>query len=267
MGASKGMLELRTRYYRAYPPNPSYRERMMRLAQKETALVHVDVQGSLLPPSAFEGDISKKRGLTGYTFGWPTPDAAIERSMDVRERIETVSGTARDAGIYNIFIQHAHNPDLSDATGEWAEMHERTHGLKIGEVLPGMEGGGGFWVEGSASTELPEFCRPDLGDIVVKKHRFSAFFQTTLDSVLGGMGVRNIIFTGFMANGCVHATMLDAFQRDYRVILVRDCTTAAEHSESAQQRVYYQVAVRFVEGWIGYSCTHDDLLNALKNAR
>jgi len=258
------MLELRTRYYQAYPPTPSYRERFLRMQPQETALVHVDVQGGVVPPSSFEGNIRKARGLTAYTFGWPSPEVAAERSMEVVERIGEVATTARDANIRNVFVLHAHQPDLSDAAGEWAEMHERTHDLKIGNVLPGAEESGGYHIEGSASTELPEYFRPDMGDILVRKHKFSAFFQTSMDTVLRNMGVKNIFFTGFMVNGCVMATMLDAFQRGYRVILIRDCTTAAEHQDSSEQRIYYQVGVRFVEGWMGYSCTHNDFISAME---
>jgi ureidoacrylate peracid hydrolase len=231
---------------------------------QDTVLVHVDVQGGIVPPSSFEGSVSKARGLNGYTFGWSTPEEAAKRSMDVLEYIEKVAGAARDAGMRNVFVQHAHRQDLSDASGEWAEMHERTHGLKIGEILPGLEEKGGYHIEGSENIELPDFFNPELGDMVIRKQRFSAFFETNMDSVLRNMGTRNIVFTGFMVNGCVLATMLDAFQRGYRVILIRDCTTAAEHKDSAGQRIYYQVGVRFVEGWIGYTCTYEDFLDALK---
>jgi ureidoacrylate peracid hydrolase len=257
------MFQLLTRYYRAHPPNPSYRERTLQLVQNETVMVHVDVQGEFLPSVSHEDGNLEAEGLGGFTFGWPNPGEASQKITDVLVRIEAVTDAARRAGLVNVFVKHAHQKDLSDASGEWSDMHERTHGLKIGETRPGLEHNGGFWVNGSSSTELPGFYKPDLGDIAVRKHRFSAFYETELDDILRNMGISNIIFTGFMVNGCVLATMFDAFQRGYRVVLIRDCTTAAEHIDSAEQRVYYQVGVRFTEGWMGYSCTHDDFLKAV----
>lgn len=61
-------------------------------------------------------------------------------------------------------------------------------------------------------------------DWFIEKTRLSAFFQTNLEVVLRGLGAETIIFTGVLTNQCVAATSKDAMFRDFRAIVIEDCT-------------------------------------------
>ena len=61
-------------------------------------------------------------------------------------------------------------------------------------------------------------------DWVVEKTRLSAFFQTNLEVILRGLGAETVIFTGVLTNQCVAATSKDAMFRDFRPIVVEECT-------------------------------------------
>jgi ureidoacrylate peracid hydrolase len=82
--------------------------------------------------------------------------------------------------------------------------------------------------------------RPD--DRIVPKHRYNAFVGTELDLILRARGVTTLIFAGVATNVCVETTARDAFCRDYRVVLVRDClagSSAAEHEASLRSLERY----------------------------
>ena len=62
--------------------------------------------------------------------------------------------------------------------------------------------------------------------MVIVKHRFGAFHETRLDSLLDMLGVDAIVVTGVTANACVETTIREAYARDYDVIAVDDAIAA-----------------------------------------
>lgn len=74
----------------------------------------------------------------------------------------------------------------------------------------------------SPGTQFPDAIAPQDGDIVVRKVRVGAFSTTDLDAHLRARGVNTIVLAGISTGGVVHSTVLDAFDRDYRVIVVED---------------------------------------------
>ena len=69
--------------------------------------------------------------------------------------------------------------------------------------------------------------RLDVGnDVLVLKHRQSAFFGTDLETVLRGLGIDTVILSGVTTNVCVLATAIDAGARDLGVILASDLTAS-----------------------------------------
>ena len=62
--------------------------------------------------------------------------------------------------------------------------------------------------------------RPD--ELRVRKHWYDAFAGTPLDGALRARGVRSLVVTGTMTDICVLATVVGAFNREYRVTVVED---------------------------------------------
>ena len=61
-------------------------------------------------------------------------------------------------------------------------------------------------------------------DWYVAKSRLSAFFQTNLELVLRGLDAETVLITGVLTNQCVGATTKDALFRDFKPIVVEECT-------------------------------------------
>lgn len=58
---------------------------------------------------------------------------------------------------------------------------------------------------------------------LIQKRYPSAFFGTTLGSVLTYHGVDTLVVAGTVTSGCVRATCLDGFNLNYRVIVPEEC--------------------------------------------
>lgn len=72
------------------------------------------------------------------------------------------------------------------------------------------------------ATQIHDAIAPEPGDIVVRKQRVGAFSTTDLHEQLQARGIDTLILAGISTSGCVHSTVLDAFDRDYRVIVLAD---------------------------------------------
>lgn len=72
------------------------------------------------------------------------------------------------------------------------------------------------------ATQIHESIAPEEGDIVVRKQRVGAFSTTDLDEQLKARGVDTLVLAGISTSGVVHSTVLDAYDRDYRVIVLSD---------------------------------------------
>lgn len=92
---------------------------------------------------------------------------------------------------------------------------------------------GGVWVRkapvmtglvpGSAVAEFCEGVEPADGEPVITKHYASAFFGTSLASMLHAQGIDTVVLAGCSTSGCIRASAVDAVQHGFRTIVVRDC--------------------------------------------
>jgi nicotinamidase-related amidase len=116
-----------------------------------------------------------------------------------------------------IWFRQEFAPDLSDAF-----LHVKRSGKP-------------YAIQGTAGCQLlPELqVAPD--DRILVKKRYSAFFQTELDAVLGHLQPHTLVLAGITTAWCVRSTAVDAYQRDYRVLLAQEAMagfTERDHLES-----------------------------------
>ena len=77
--------------------------------------------------------------------------------------------------------------------------------------------------EGSWGSEFYAGLQPLPGDLVVTKHRYSAFIGTDLDMLLRARGFKSLLITGVGTGMCVFHTLTVGFMLDYYITLVEDC--------------------------------------------
>jgi nicotinamidase-related amidase len=71
--------------------------------------------------------------------------------------------------------------------------------------------------------EVTKLLLPDSKDYFVLKPRHSGFYATSLPVLLGFLGTKSLVITGFAGDICVLYTANDAYMRDYELIVPADC--------------------------------------------
>ncbi|MEO6679746.1 MAG: N-carbamoylsarcosine amidohydrolase [Pseudomonas sp.] len=98
---------------------------------------------------------------------------------------------------------------------------------------PGHFADGGIWVKKAPvmkdmveGNPLAAFCEevlPTADEVVISKQYASAFFGSSLASMLHAQGIDTVVLAGCSTSGCIRATAVDAVQHGFRTIVVREC--------------------------------------------
>ena len=83
--------------------------------------------------------------------------------------------------------------------------------------------GSGRFLAGAEGTAVHAAVAPEDADVVVVKHRVSAFAGTDLDMILRANGVETMVLAGIATSGVVLSTTRHAADADYRLIIAEDC--------------------------------------------
>jgi ureidoacrylate peracid hydrolase len=113
---------------------------------------------------------------------------------------------------------------------------------------------------GTWDFQIVDELSPEPADIVIVKSRYSGFHGTNLDSVLRGLGVRNLLVAGIASNVCVESTIRDAYFHEYWPVMIEDATMPAGSAE-IQRATIYNVKTFF--GWVANA---EDVATALRAA-
>jgi nicotinamidase-related amidase len=85
---------------------------------------------------------------------------------------------------------------------------------------------------GARGRPIAEMLAPDEEDYFVLKPKHSAFHSTTLDVLLSHLGASTLILTGVAGNFCVLFTAQDAYMRDFRLVVPRDCLASVDEHDN-----------------------------------
>ena len=78
---------------------------------------------------------------------------------------------------------------------------------------------------------------------MLRKLFASAFFGTPLASMLAAHGVDTVIVTGASTSGCVRATVVDALQHGYRVVVPRE--PVADRAAGPHEAALFDVDAKY----------------------
>jgi len=143
-----------------------------------------------------------------------------------------------------------------EAGGPGSPNWHKSNALKLMRRRPELQGK--LLAKGGWDYELVQDLPPQPGDIVVEKPRYSAFYNTNLDSMLRSRGIRSLVFTGIATNVCVESTLRDGFFLEYFGVVLHDATHHAG-PDFIQKASLYNVEKFF--GWVSSTA---EFLAALK---
>src|SRR6266481_230394 len=102
----------------------------------------------------------------------------------------------------------------------------RTAGMRVIYVVVGFRPG--YPEVSDRNAKIHPAVAPLAGEIVVTKHRVSAFAGTDLDLMLRANGIETLILTGIVTSGVVLSTLRHAADADYRLLVVGDCCSDSD---------------------------------------
>ena len=79
---------------------------------------------------------------------------------------------------------------------------------------------------------IAELLKPDDEDYFVLKPKHSAFHSTSLEVLLAHLGASTLILAGIAGNFCVLFTAHDAYMRDFKLVVPRDCSASEREADN-----------------------------------
>jgi nicotinamidase-related amidase len=141
-----------------------------------------------------------------------------------------------------IWVRQEFEPDLSDA---FPEMRVKN----IHTVIKGTEG-----------CQIDSRLNIAPTDIVIVKKRYSAFHGTNLDEVIARLQPDCIVIAGINTHACVRTTLIDAYQRDWPIVVATDCVGSYDH-------VHHQVTLDYVKDKLATLRTNSEIQEEIAFAR
>lgn len=195
------------------------------LKPRNCALLVIDIQNDFLDPNGFFA-----RRL----------NASIEQMQSIVPHIQKLIKMARSAGVPVIFtrgyedVKFRRGSDIRRAV-KW---HEND---KDGSV----NSQSGTW-----GSEFYTGIEPQEGDIVLEKHKWSAFSGRDkegrqLTDILGKLKKKTLVITGVVAETCIETSIRDAYDQDYFVVI-------PEHSVGSNSAKQLEVRMEYwKDGFVG----------------
>jgi nicotinamidase-related amidase len=141
----------------------------------------------------------------------------VRQAPAMAERIAALKTRAKAAKIPVVYI--------NDNFGRWQSDFRRLVEHCLNDGVPG--------------EPLVRRLLPDDDDYFVLKPKHSAFFETTLDTLLAYLGAKTLILTGIAGNICILFSANDAYMRDYNLVVPSDCviSNTREDNDYALQQI------------------------------
>lgn len=204
-----------------------------------TALVVVDMQNAYASRGGY-------LDLAGFDLDGIEP---------VIGHVGSLVAAARDAGVLVVFLQNGWDGDQVEAGGCLSVNQRKSNALRLMRARPELHGK--LLAKGGWDYALIDALKPQPGDILVPKSRYSGFVGTPLDSMLRSRGIRHLLVAGVATNVCVETTIRDAFGLEYHPVMVRDATL------QAGPRFLQEATIYNVETFFGWTASSADVMAML----
>lgn len=170
------------------------------------------------------------------------PEPMFPPVEGVLTRLRSFIDEARAAGVQVVRIQNVIPNEIFSAV--WQRQFRAARGWSSSPLTP----------ESWGTAFLPGF-EPLPGDLHVTKPRYSSFLGTSLETILRSQGIQTVLVGGLTTDVCVSSTSRDAFQREFNVVTLSDCT--AEVTQARHESGLATLAANF-----GMVCSSDEVLAA-----
>jgi nicotinamidase-related amidase len=137
-------------------------------------------------------------------------ESLVRLAEPMAKKLRVLKRRARAAGIPTIYI--------NDNFGKWRSDFRATVEYCLKRDVPGHY--------------VARLLKPDAKDYFVLKPKQSAFFGTTLDTLLRDLKTKTVILTGIAGDNCVLFSANDAYLRDFKLHIPSDCVASNTEVEN-----------------------------------
>ncbi|EKE10863.1 MAG: isochorismatase hydrolase [uncultured bacterium] len=102
--------------------------------------------------------------------------------------------------------------------------HCRKDGYKIIFTTHVEKDSDGEFAPGSKNVEIIPELHKQNSDVLIVKNKISPFYGTNLEEELDG--IQEIVICGVLTNLCVRSLAQDAYDRDFKITVIKDCCRA-----------------------------------------
>jgi nicotinamidase-related amidase len=162
----------------------------------------------------------------------------VTRRQRLVSSINELVGSMRSLGYPVMWVRQEFEPDLRDA---FREM--KIKGIRI-------------TIKGTQGCQIVSELAVAPSDLVIVKKRYSAFYGTNLDQVLKRLKPDTLIIAGINTHACIRMTAIDAYQRDWEVILATDCVDSHDQE-------HHETSLRYMRDKIATVMTNQEIRSAL----
>ena len=164
-------------------------------------------------------------------FSYGFSDTQYPTAADMSAEIAAtrrLTDFARQAGMPVIYTTIAYTPLERDSL-PWLKKATGMAALMVGTRL----------------VEIDAACGMTAKDALIVKHGASAFFGTNLAAILTGAGVDTLVVTGATTSGCVRASVVDAVQSGFNVLVPADC--CADRAKAPHDANLYDMGQKYAD--------------------
>jgi len=141
---------------------------------------------------------------------FPEGEQLLRQALPAARKTAALKRRARREGVPIIYV--------NDNFGRWRSDFQK-------QVRHCLE-------DGVRGEKMVRLLLPTKEDYFVLKPKSSAFFDTTLHTVLNHLGTKKLILTGVAADVCILFTAHDAHLRDYEIVIPSDCVASESKTDT-----------------------------------
>lgn len=148
---------------------------------------------------------------------WEDGELLYRHALPMAKRLAKLKQRARQADIPVIYV--------NDNFGKWRSDFRKLISACLRAHVRG--------------APIVRLLKPGANDYFVLKPKLSAFYATPLELLLSYLNVKTLILTGVAGNMCILYSAMDAYLRDYNIIVPSDCV--ASNTIKANQQALAQI--------------------------
>src|SRR5262245_53721423 len=176
--------------------------------------------------------------LHGYLHPDDPKKRAFLTERNILPNLQRLLAGARRAGLTTFYPSGAHAADGSDTVARLTDTDMDLKAQPDGQpIKPRL-------YKDSKDSEIAPELAPIEGDVVVRKNRWSSFYQTNLELQLRVRGIDTIVIAGGSTDVGIASTVFSARDMDLGIVVIRDgCYSArGNNNEFFLERVFPRMA-------------------------